>query len=68
MTIRKNEVYTLQEAAELLKVSESTIRRRIREGSLPSVKMGRIRRIRGEDILGYVERSIEDGGSKDSLA
>lgn len=60
MEIREAEVYTLQEAAKLLKVSEATIRRRLKEGALPSIKMERIRRIRGKDILDYMERSIEN--------
>lgn len=32
--------YTRREAAEVLGVSESTIKRRIRDGSLPTVKLG----------------------------
>ncbi len=61
MEIRNTEVYTLQEAADFLKVSEATIRRRIRDGSLPSMKAGRIRRIRGQDILSFIEKFMENG-------
>jgi excisionase family DNA binding protein len=36
---------TVAEAARYLRVSEPTVWRRVREGRLPSVKVGRLRRI-----------------------
>jgi excisionase family DNA binding protein len=59
--IKDAEVYTMDEAAQILKISKSTIHRRISEGSLPSLKTGRIRRIRGKDLLAFIESAVETG-------
>jgi excisionase family DNA binding protein len=62
MEIKETEVYTTIEAANFLKISEATMRRRIRDGSIHSLKMGRIRRIRGKDLLNYMEEAVDTGG------
>jgi excisionase family DNA binding protein len=59
MEIKEAEVYTVKEAAKILKVSESTINRRIKDGALTSLKTGKIRRVRGKELLEFLERSIE---------
>ena len=44
---------TIQEAKDLLRVSERTVRRWISKGELPAFKMGRSVRIREEDIQNH---------------
>ena len=47
---------TFQEAAELVSVSEKTIRRLVDQGDLPVVKIGRAKRIAVKDL----EQMLED--------
>ena len=47
---------TLEEAAERLGVEYKTVYRLVRQGDIPAGKVGRIYRIRGEDLDGYFER------------
>lgn len=46
----------IQEAAELIRVSDDTIRREIDRGKLKAVKIGRIWRIRVAEIDAYLRR------------
>jgi excisionase family DNA binding protein len=57
-------VYTVQEAAEELRIGNSTVRERIRSGQLRSFKDGGRRLIAGEDLLNYVRylRDQTDNG------
>ncbi len=48
-------VYTIEEAAAELRLGESTVRERIRAGSLRSFKDGRRRLIAGDDLVDYVQ-------------
>ncbi|MDQ7839344.1 MAG: helix-turn-helix domain-containing protein [Thermodesulfobacteriota bacterium] len=66
MEIKGTEVYTMDEAAKLLKISKATIHRRIQNGSLPSMKTGRIRRIRGSDLLAFIESAVKTGANERS--
>ncbi|MDQ7827045.1 MAG: helix-turn-helix domain-containing protein [Candidatus Eremiobacteraeota bacterium] len=66
MEIKETEVYTMDEAAKLLKISKATIQRRIQSGSLHSLKTGRIRRIRGKDLIAFIENAVEMGTNKRS--
>jgi excisionase family DNA binding protein len=43
-------ILTLEEAAELLKVSKATLRRWIKAGKIPTFQVGRFYRIRESDI------------------
>jgi excisionase family DNA binding protein len=45
---------TLPEVVDALKVSESTVRRRIREGSLTAIRIGRQLRVRPEDLEAFL--------------
>ena len=45
---------TLPEVVDALKVSESTVRRRIREGSLTAIRVGRQLRVRPEDLDAFL--------------
>ncbi len=49
------ELLTLPEVAKVLKVSLSTVRAWIREGRLSSIKVGHFRRVRHEDLEGFIE-------------
>jgi excisionase family DNA binding protein len=48
------------QAAELLGCSVPTVERRTREGTLPSVKVGRLRRYRRSDLLTLNEKGGRD--------
>lgn len=52
-------VYTVQEAAEELRIGNSTVRERIRSGQLRSFKDGGRRLIAGEDLMDYL-RALRD--------
>jgi len=43
-----------KEVAAILKVSESTVKKKTASGEIPSVKIGRTVRYRPEDILRYI--------------
>lgn len=49
----------LIEVAELLNVSLPTVRRLVKEGRLQSVRVGRILRVRPEDLEGYIQSSMK---------
>ena len=55
---------TVEDVAQRLKVSPSTVRRLIRRGGLKTVRLGRLIRIRPADLNAYIERHIEAGGSE----
>lgn len=59
--IEPNEVYTLEEAAEYLKVSYGTVLRWAKQGTLPAFKIGRRWRVYGRDLLSL----NEPGGSEE---
>jgi excisionase family DNA binding protein len=50
MELSERGIYTIEEAAQILKVSQSTIRRWINTGKLTSSKIGRLYRISGSDV------------------
>ena len=55
MRIDENEVYTTKEVAEILKVSLPTIKRMLKDGRLPSTRIGRQHRFLGRDLLDILE-------------
>jgi excisionase family DNA binding protein len=55
-------LYTAEEAAEVLTVSRSTIYDLMREGKLPSVKIGRARRIPVHALRRFVDDLAEAVG------
>ncbi len=65
MGIEPNAVYTVKEAAELLKMGEATVWRLVRSGELDSVKLGKSRRIRGQDLLKLLEKGAERASKKE---
>ena len=54
-------LYTIDEVAELLQVSHSTVRRLIESGHLKSVRIGGQIRIRQRDLDDYVASSVDAG-------
>ena len=48
-------LYTVQEAAELLAVGQTTVKKLIRTGELQSCRIGSARRIRRADIERFIE-------------
>jgi len=62
------EFLTIQEVAELLRISESTVRSYIRNGQLPCLKLGAGRsaavRVRRKDIDELVQYKIQEKGDE----
>lgn len=50
-------LYKAGDVAAILKVSRSFAYRLMQKGSLPTVKIGKTRRVRAEDLLAYIEAS-----------
>lgn len=57
--INPKEVYTTKEARDFLKVSESTIKRMIKNGILKAYKVGGRYRIWGSEILQLISPKLE---------
>jgi excisionase family DNA binding protein len=57
--IKPNEVYTTKETQELLKVSNSTLKRMLKGGLLRANKIGKQYRIMGHEILRLVSPVLE---------
>jgi len=53
----ETKTYTLQEIAEILKISEITIYRYIKKGKIKAIKIGKKWRIKSEEL----ERILKDG-------
>lgn len=60
MEIKPNEVYTTQEAQQLLKVSPSTTMRLIKKGIIRTAKVGKQYRIMGKELLRLLSPKLED--------
>ena len=58
--IKPNEVYTTEEARDFLKISESTIKRHLKNGILKANKVGGRYRIWGKEILRLVSPKVEN--------
>ena len=58
MIVEEHEVYTPQETIALLKISDSTFRRLIRNGVLKAAKIGGQYRILGRHILQLLNPSL----------
>lgn len=57
--IKENAVYTTTEAQNILKISESTVKRLLKSGILRANKVGGQYRIMGKEILRIVSPSLE---------
>lgn len=56
MDSQTDKVYTIDEAAELLKLNPMTIRREIKRGNLAAAKIGRTYRISKESLADYYRK------------
>ena len=59
MAIDPNEIYTTQETQDLLKISNSTMKRLLKKGLIKANKIGGQYRIIGKEILKAVSPVIE---------
>jgi excisionase family DNA binding protein len=57
--IKPNAVYTTSEARDILKISESTIKRLLKKGILRANKVGKQYRIMGIEILRLISPKVE---------
>ncbi len=58
--IKPNEIYTTAETEQLLKISNSTMKRIIKSGLLRANKIGKQYRILGHEILRLVSPDLEE--------
>ncbi len=65
--IKENAVYTTTEAQELLKISNSTIKRMLKKGLLRANKVGGQYRIMGKELLRLVSPDLEQEATKSYL-
>ena len=65
--IKPNTVYTTAETQELLKISNSTIKRLLKKGLIRANKVGGQYRILGKEILRLVSPEIEQKAVKSYL-
>ena len=65
--IKPNAVYTVNETQELLKVSNSTIKRMLKKGLIKANKVGKQYRIMGKEILRLVSPEVERQAVKEYL-
>ena len=59
--MRCGEILSLEDVAELLKVSPKTVRRRAASGELPSFREGGRRRVLAQDLEEYIEKQRRKG-------
>ena len=67
MEIKENAVYTTNEAQELLKISNSTIKRMLKKGLLRANKVGGQYRILGKELLRLLSPELEQEATKSYL-
>lgn len=65
--IKANAIYTTDEARNFLKISESTIKRLLKNGILRANKVGRQYRIMGKEILRLISPELEQKAVKKYL-
>jgi excisionase family DNA binding protein len=65
--IKENGVYTTLETQKLLKISESTIKRMLKNGLIKANKVGGQYRILGKEILRIVSPEVEKKAIKSYL-
>jgi len=55
--MKEDNLLTIREVAKYLHVVQLTVYRMIKRGDLPAVKVGRVWRIRRQDLEDYLKRS-----------
>ncbi len=61
-SFEKARLLTVQEVAQLMRVSSMTVYRLIRAGDLPAVRVGRSFRVRDVDVDGYLQSRYTQAG------
>ncbi len=64
MEINENEVYTSSDIQKLLKISQSTTMRLLKNGLIRAAKVGKQYRIMGKELLRIVSPQLEDKAGK----
>ena len=59
MTAKRDEIMTMDELAEYLKISKSTLYKLAQEGKLPAQKVGRHWRFHREAVDEWLKRAVE---------
>ena len=67
MEIKNHEVYSTIEAQQLLKISESTVKRLLKNGLIKANKVGGQYRILGKELLRLVSPETEKQATKSYL-
>ena len=67
LEIKANSIYTTAETQEILKISNSTIKRLLKKGAIIANKIGGQYRILGKEILRLVSPEIEKRAVKSYL-
>ena len=62
--IDEDRLWTVAEVAEHMRVSNMTVYRLIKGGELPAIRVGKNYRIRGLDLVRYIEASSTHGWRK----
>lgn len=62
--IKENAVYTTKEVQDLLKISESTVKRLLKKGILKANKVGGQYRILGKEVLRLISPDLEKQAEK----
>ncbi len=60
--------YTAPMIANLLKISKALAYRLIAQGQIPSVRFGRVVRVREQDLENFIARNQNDGAGGDAFA
>jgi excisionase family DNA binding protein len=63
-SFEKARFLTVQEVAQLMRVSSMTVYRLIRAGDLPAVRVGRSFRVRDVDVDGYLQSRYTQAGCR----
>lgn len=61
-SFREAQFVTVQEVAQLMRVSKMTVYRLIKQGDLPAVRIGRGYRLREEDVHSYLDSRYTEAG------
>ena len=65
--IKSHAVYTTEETRQLLKISNSTIKRLLKKGLIKANKVGGQYRILGKEILRVISPNLEEKATKSYL-
>lgn len=64
MEIKEHEIYTISDTQKILKISQSTTMRLVKQGLIRAAKVGKQYRIMGKELLRLVSPQLEDKAGK----